>query len=101
MNRHRSSPVRGGIFIVSKVIELASPVGATSSGRYAAPTELGESIGFPIYKDVAPTALSPDAHNPNGQFVNFDPNWSPSGNPTDDCIYLRDRLTDLYNIEAR
>ncbi len=47
------------------------------------------------------TAISDTARHPNGQFVNFDPNWQPSGDTTTDCIYLRDRLTDLYNIEAR
>ena len=46
-------------------------------------------------------SLAGTARNPNGQFVNFDPNWQPSGNTNADFIYLRDRITDLYDIEAR
>ncbi len=46
--------------------------------------------------DIAGTAL-----NPNGNFGNFDPNWQPSGDANADFIYIRDRLTDLYNALAR
>ena len=49
-----------------------------------------------LNNQIAGTAL-----NPNGQFVNFDPNWSPSGDANTDFIYIRDRITDLYTIEAR
>ena len=46
--------------------------------------------------DIAGTA-----RNPNGQFVNFDPNGQPSGGANADFIYIRDRITDLYSALAR
>ena len=63
-------------------------------GLQAQVTALQNSLN----SQIAGTAL-----NPNGQFGNFDPNWQPNPGGWDfnDLIWLRDRMAELYNIEAR
>ncbi|HEY6167410.1 MAG TPA: hypothetical protein VI454_05180 [Verrucomicrobiae bacterium] len=46
-------------------------------------------------------AIAGTARNPNGQVSNLDPNWTPSGDITIDLLWLRDRLVEFYNANAR
>ena len=46
-------------------------------------------------------AIAGTARNPSGQMGNLDPNWNPSGDTNADLIWLRDRLVEHYNANAR